>query len=661
MPVYRYKHKGLRDAELQSATGGDALTISEIGNAGYIDVAASAAQKSDLDAAMLDQGFVFDTQDPVTTVVQVSAAQIDHTALLNKGTNTHAQIDTHIGSTSNPHSVTKAQVGLSNVLDAVQEVVSAKNSANGYAGLDASSKLNGSQQTYGSSANTACEGNDARLSDARTPTAHNQAETTITFTDITTGNATTLVHGYLPKLGGGTTNFLRADGTWSAPAASGGAWGTITGTLSDQTDLQTALNGKADNATTLAGYGITDAAPLTHVGAGGTAHADVIAAGASGFMSGADKTKLDGIATGATANSSDAVLLNRDNHTGSQATSTITGLDTALSEKEVTANKGAANGYAGLTASKLTNGAWQVYGSSANTACEGNDARLSDARTPTAHTHGNITNAGAIGSTANLPIITTTSGVLTVGSFGSSVNTFCQGNDARLSDARTPTSHVIATNLGLGGQHTISGASAGHVLRASSATAANFQQLAHGDLSGIGTNDHATIDTHLAATAPHSGHEQTANKNATNGYAGLAGGKLAGTQQTYGSAANTACEGNDTRLSNARTPVSHVLATNLALGTEHTISGASAGHVLRASSATAANFQQLAHTDLSSIGTNTHAQIDTHIASTSNPHSVTAAQVGALATTAFSGVAKISVGTVAPVGPAIGDLWIDTN
>lgn len=35
------------------------------------------------------------------------------------------------------------------------------------------------------------------------------------------------------------------------------------------------------------------------------------------------------------------------------------------------------------------------------------------------------------------------------------------------------------------------------------------------------------------------------------------------------------------------------------------------------------------HQDLSGAGTNTHAQIDTHIASTSNPHSVTAAQVGA--------------------------------
>lgn len=39
------------------------------------------------------------------------------------------------------------------------------------------------------------------------------------------------------------------------------------------------------------------------------------------------------------------------------------------------------------------------------------------------------------------------------------------------------------------------------------------------------------------------------------------------------------------------------------------------------------------HTSLTDIGTNTHAQIDSHIGSTSNPHSVTAAQAGAVALT----------------------------
>lgn len=55
------------------------------------------------------------------------------------------------------------------------------------------------------------------------------------------------------------------------------------------------------------------------------------------------------------------------------------------------------------------------FGTGANTFCQGNDSRLSDARTPVSHTHGNITNAGAIGSTAGLPVVTTTSGALTVG------------------------------------------------------------------------------------------------------------------------------------------------------------------------------------------------------------------------------------------------------
>jgi len=71
------------------------------------------------------------------------------------------------------------------------------------------------------------------------------------------------------------------------------------------------------------------------------------------------------------------------------------------------------------------------FGTAAGTVCQGNDSRLSDARTPLSHTHGNITNAGAIGTTANLPIITGTGGVLTTGAFGTTAGTFAQGDDAR--------------------------------------------------------------------------------------------------------------------------------------------------------------------------------------------------------------------------------------
>ena len=47
------------------------------------------------------------------------------------------------------------------------EIQSHKDTANGYAGLNSSTKISGSEQTYGTTSNTACQGNDSRLSDAR--------------------------------------------------------------------------------------------------------------------------------------------------------------------------------------------------------------------------------------------------------------------------------------------------------------------------------------------------------------------------------------------------------------------------------------------------------------------------------------------------------------
>lgn len=82
------------------------------------------------------------------------------------------------------------------------------------------------------------------------------------------------------------------------------------------------------------------------------------------------KTKLDGIAAGATANATDAQLRDRATHTGTQSYSTITGLGGAA-----TLNVGTTSG----------------------TVAAGDDARLSDARTPTAHTHplSDLTQSGA--------------------------------------------------------------------------------------------------------------------------------------------------------------------------------------------------------------------------------------------------------------------------
>ncbi|NBQ67352.1 MAG: hypothetical protein EBU46_00360 [Nitrosomonadaceae bacterium] len=76
------------------------------------------------------------------------------------------------------------------------------------------------------------QGNDSRLSNSRTPTSHATSHKSggsdsikldelAAPTDVTTLNATTSAHGLLPKLAGGTSTFLRADGSWAAPTGSG--------------------------------------------------------------------------------------------------------------------------------------------------------------------------------------------------------------------------------------------------------------------------------------------------------------------------------------------------------------------------------------------------------------------------------------------------------
>ena len=113
-----------------------------------------------------------------------------------------------------------------------------------------------------------------------------------------------------------------------------------------------------------------------------------------------------------------------------------------------------------------------VYGTTAGTSCQGNDSRLSDSRTPTAHTHplADLTQSSATtgqvpqwngsawvpatvsgGGAGTVTSITagtgltggtiTTSGTIAA-DFGTSAGKVCEGNDARLSDARTPTAHT---------------------------------------------------------------------------------------------------------------------------------------------------------------------------------------------------------------------------
>ena len=179
------------------------------------------------------------------------------------------------------------------------------------------------------------------------------------------------------------------------------------------------------------------------------------------------------------------------------------------------------------------------YGNTAGTACQGNDVRLADARTPKPHkaTHQTggsdaITPAdiGAAAKTIQIKPGTGLTGggtleadrTLTV-SYGTAAGTACQGNDARLSNARTPTAHKATHKTG------------------------GTDALTPADIGAVPT----TIQV-IAGTGLSGGGSLTENRTLA---------------VTYGTATGTACQGNDARLSNARTPTAHK-ATHKTGGTD---------------------------------------------------------------------------------------------
>jgi hypothetical protein len=193
-----------------------------------------------------------------------------------------------------------------------------------------------------------------------------KAATTHSHSDVTTTSNGFMTAADKIKLDGiVTANLLnRANHTGEQAIA------TVTG-------LQTALNGKAST---------------THT------HADATTT-VAGFMSFADKTKLDGIVT--------ANLVSRANHTGEQAISSVTGLQAALDTKASTGHSHSdatttTNGFMssadkvklnGLNSVDLLNRANHT-GAQAISSVTDLQAAL-DTKASTAHTHANATTAVA--------------------------------------------------------------------------------------------------------------------------------------------------------------------------------------------------------------------------------------------------------------------------
>ncbi len=177
----------------------------------------------------------------------------------------------HSGNTSNPHNVTKAQVGLGNA--------------------DNTSDVN---KPISTAAQSALDAKQATL---------------VSATNIKTINGVSVLgSGDLVVAGtGGVTDH-----------------GALTG-LDDDDHAQYHNDARGD-----ARY-----VAIAHVGSGGTAHSNVVASGAAGFMTGADKTKLDAI-SGTNTGDETGARIAALNHTATSKpllvdTDEITGQDSANS------------------------------------------------------------------------------------------------------------------------------------------------------------------------------------------------------------------------------------------------------------------------------------------------------------------------------------------
>lgn len=142
-----------------------------------------------------------------------------------------------------------------------------------------------------------------------------------------------------------------------------------------------------------------------------------------------------------------------------------------------------------------------------------------------------------------------------------------------------PPSNTVGSGLTphalVGADHTASGLTIGHYLRATGASSFGFAAIQDADLPGTITRDSEVPGLVPDATTSAKGKVELATDGEN--------------------AANVVVQGNDSRLSNSRTPTAHQLD-----GALHTVSGLTAGHALRATGASTFAFGAIQDADLPS-------------------------------------------------------------
>ena len=232
----------------------------------------------------------------------------------------------HVNNTSNPHGVTKAQLGLGNVEN------------------KSSATIRG----------------ELTKSNVTTALGYTPPTTNTTYSNFVksgSGAAAGLVPA--PSTTAGTTKYLREDGTWATPPDTN-TWPTKlsqlsndTGYITTYTNTVTSINGKT----------------------GAIAAADIASVlTAAGY-------KLTDTDTNTWRPVSDSVS-STDSSTSASSKAVKTAYDLAASKTSNTGTVTSIVGGTGLNGGTIsTSGTLSVkYGSSAGTACEGNDSRLSNSR-----------------------------------------------------------------------------------------------------------------------------------------------------------------------------------------------------------------------------------------------------------------------------------------
>ena len=247
-----------------------------------------------------------------------------------------------------------------------------------------------------------------------------------------------------------------------------------------------------------------------------------------------------------------------------------TGLQAALDAKTATSRTITAG--AGLTGGGDLSADRSLaadFGSAAGKICQGNDTRLSDARTPV---DGSVTTTKIAAATlvTAAETIAANNNDTTIPT-SAAVKAYADAFDGGLADIVEDTTPQLGGNLDLNG-HTVGDATAADLTKLHGAGTLTGNNTGDQDLSGLAP----TSRTITAGTGLTGGGNLTANRTLA---------------ADFGSGAGKVCQGNDSRLSDARTPTAHTHAIADTTGLQGALDGkASSSHTHAAGDTTSGTF-----------------------------------------------------------------------